>query len=56
MFLTAALLLVGGGPAIYADDHWSYSTKLTKDNFDATVAAAVEGEHTLFVRWIASEG
>jgi hypothetical protein len=32
------------------------STILTNDNFDSTVASAVEGDQTLFVRWIASEG
>jgi len=31
-------------------------TKLTPDNFDATVKAAVDSDKTLFVRWIASEG
>lgn len=42
--------------AIYPDDHWQYSTKLTSDNFDEEVAKAVDGEHTLMVRWIASSG
>jgi len=32
------------------------STILTNDNFDSTVASAVESDQTLFVRWIASEG
>lgn len=32
------------------------STILTNDNFDSTIAEAVAGDKTLFVRWIASEG
>ena len=48
--LTAALL------AIYPDEHWDYSTKLTKDNIDSTIKECVDGGKTLFVRFIASEG
>ena len=39
------------------DDHWNYASKLSNDEeFDAEIAKAVEGDQTLFVRWIASEG
>jgi hypothetical protein len=53
---TAALAGVAVA-GIYPDDHWDYATKLENDaDFDAAVSAATEGDHTLFVRWIASEG
>ena len=42
--------------AIYPDGLFDVSTKLTADNFDATVKAEVEAGRTLFVRWIASAG
>jgi hypothetical protein len=42
--------------AIYPDDHWTYSTKLTEANFDETIKEAVDGGKTMFVRWIASAG
>jgi hypothetical protein len=56
--LSLGLLLLGAtsASAIYPADHWTYSTKLTGDNFDATVQSAVDSDTTLFVRWIASEG
>jgi len=56
--LTVAMLaaMAGVSAAIYPDDHWSYSTKLTEENFDAEVQKAVDGDHTLMVRWIASAG
>lgn len=56
-FQVAALVsAIAGVTAIYPDDHWDYSTKLTEDNFDGEVSKAVDGDHTLFVRWIASSG
>jgi len=48
-----ALAAVG---AIYPDNHWDYSTKLTLANFDETVKTNVDAGKTLFVRWIASAG
>ena len=57
MKVAAALLLTGmvsGG--IYPDGHFDVSTKLTQDNFDATIKEAVDADKTMFVRWIASEG
>jgi hypothetical protein len=42
--------------AIYPDDHWTYSTKLTESTFDDVVKAEVDAGRTFFVRWIASEG
>ena len=51
----AALATVAS--AIYPDDHWKYSTQLNDDAaYDNLVKEAVEGDHTLFVRWIASAG
>jgi hypothetical protein len=55
--LIALAALAGVAAAgIYPDDHWNYVTKLTNDNFDSEVQKAVDGDHTLMVRWIASEG
>jgi hypothetical protein len=53
-----SILLLGSANAgIYPDDHWDHVTKLSNDaEFDANVEKAVNGDHTLFVRWIASEG
>jgi len=42
--------------AIYPSDHWSFSTKLTEDNFENTVQAEIDAGRTFFVRWIASGG
>jgi len=42
--------------AIYPDDHWSYSTKLTEDNFGKTIRKEIDAGKTFFVRWIASPG
>jgi hypothetical protein len=46
VLLLAALL--GVATAIYPDDHWSYSTKLTTSNIDAEIKNAVDGGKTLF--------
>lgn len=43
-------------PSIYPHDHWSYSTKLTKQNFDSVIQEAIDAGKTMFVRWIASDG
>jgi len=51
--LAAALQAVA---AIYPDDHWDYSTKLTDDNFDDTIKQNIDAGKTLFIRWIASAG
>jgi hypothetical protein len=50
----AASLLISSIAAIYLDDHWSYSTQLTEENFQSTVQTEIEAGRTLFVRWIAS--
>ena len=50
------LALLGAVSAIYPDDHWSYSTKLTTANMDSFVKTAVDGGKTAIVRWIASAG
>jgi len=42
--------------AIYPDDHWKFSTKLTKATFSPSIQAEIEADKTVFVRWIASEG
>jgi len=52
----AILMMLGFAHAIYPSDHFDYSTKLTVDNFDEQVKAAVDSGKTLMVRWIASPG
>jgi len=42
--------------AIYPDDHWNYSKKLTSSTFDDIVEEEINAGRTLFVRWIASPG
>jgi hypothetical protein len=54
VLLLAALL--GVASAIYPDDHWSFSKKLTSANIDDEIKAAVDGGKTMFVRLIASAG
>ena len=51
-----SVALASVASAIYPDDHWTYSTKLTSDNFEAKVTEEVDAGRTLFVRWIASAG
>jgi hypothetical protein len=50
----AAALLISSVAAIYPDDHWSYATKLTEENFESTVQNEIDAGRTFFVRWIAS--
>jgi len=54
--LLAALAMLAARQvgAIYPDDHWSYSTQLTEDNFDSFIETNVNEGMTVFVRWIAS--
>jgi hypothetical protein len=33
--------------AIYADDHWNYSTKLTEENFDSFVQGGIDAGKTV---------
>ena len=60
MKLTLLLLLglvglVLGG--IYPEGHFDASVQLNSDDdYNKLVSEAVNGDHTLFVRWIASEG
>ena len=54
VLLLAALL--GVASAIYPDDHWSYSTKLSASNIDDEIKSAVDGGKTMFVRLVASAG
>jgi len=50
------LALLGVAAAIYPDDHWSYSTKLSSANAETEIKKAVDSGKTMFVRFIASEG
>lgn len=42
--------------ALYPDDHWSFSTKLTTTNYAETIQSEIDLGKTVFVRFIASEG
>jgi hypothetical protein len=42
--------------ALFADDHWTYSTDLTPDTADEFVKSNVDAGKTVFIKWIASEG
>jgi hypothetical protein len=54
LLLSVAIVSLVG--AIYPDDHWSYSTKLTLDNYEDAIQTEISAGKTVFVRWIASEG
>jgi len=51
--LLAAPAAVAG---IYPGDHWSFSTKLTTDNYADTIQTEIDNGKTVFVRFIASQG
>jgi hypothetical protein len=51
---TTRVFAGASGDDIYPADHWNFSTKLTKSNFDATVQSEIDAGRTFFVRWIAS--
>jgi hypothetical protein len=54
VFLGLVGLVVGG---IYPAGHFDVATELKSDaQHDQLVQEAVNGDHTLFIRWIASEG
>jgi len=42
--------------AIYPDDHFDFSHKLTVDNYKQHIQSEIDAGRTLFVRWIASSG
>lgn len=48
-FLAVALVLVWANQAfaIYPDDHWNYSTKLTEENFDSFVQEGIDAGKTV---------
>ena len=56
LVLAAALLSAAAVNAIYPPDHWSYSTKLTTENYAEEITKGIDAGKTVFVRWIASEG
>ena len=51
-----ALLLATAALAIYPENHWDYSTKITKANLDSVIEGNINGGKTLFIRFIASAG
>lgn len=53
VLVTALASLVN---AIYPTDHWTYSTKLTTENYATKIQTEIDMGKTVFVRWIASEG
>jgi hypothetical protein len=54
--LTALLAATAVIAGIYPPDHWTYSTKLTTDNYASKISSEIDAGKTVFVRWIASEG
>jgi len=54
--ITVGVVLLGlpFATAIYDNDHWTFSERLTTENFDKTVQAEIDAGKTMFVRWIAS--
>ena len=48
----AALCLLAGAAAIYPDDHWTYSTKLTtQEEFNSFIKAEVDAGASARVGW-----
>lgn len=57
MRVLLALAFFGVAAAIYPDDLWDHSTKVTSQTqLDELVKMQVDAGKTLMVRWIASEG
>lgn len=60
LFVAAILVVISSTSsvvnALYPDDHWSFSTKLTKSNYAEKIQAGIDADQTVFVRFIASEG
>ena len=54
--LAALLSATVASAGIYPPDHWTYSTKLTTDNYASKISNEIDAGKTVFVRWIASEG
>jgi len=54
LFASSAAVVSAAG--IYPSDHWSFSTKLTTDNYAETIQSEIDNGKTVFVRFIASEG
>jgi hypothetical protein len=54
LLLLSAVFAVNADDIIYPDDHWSYATRLTEENFESTLTAEIDAGRTMMVRWIAS--
>ena len=58
--LVLALALLGyimsSVMAIYPEDHWTYSTKLTPDNYEEFLSSNLAQGKVVIVRTIASSG
>jgi hypothetical protein len=54
LLLSAVFAAVNADDLIYPDDHWTYATRLTEDNFESTLKNEIESGRTMMVRWIAS--
>ena len=50
---SAAVVVSAAG--FYSDDHWSFVTKLTTDNYAESIQTEIDNGKTVFVRFIASE-
>jgi hypothetical protein len=54
-FVISVISLTVVTAGIYSDDHWTFSTKLTTDNYAETIQNQIDMDKTVFVRFIASE-
>jgi hypothetical protein len=54
--LSVVLIAAPALAGIYPDDHWNYSTELTKSNYAEKIQTSIDAGKTVFVRFIASEG
>lgn len=56
IWLVGLAIIVSTAMAIYPEDHWNYSTKLTKENYGSFLADNLAAGKTVLVRTIASSG
>jgi len=55
--VVVAVVMTAIQAGIYPADHFQYATKIDSEEIhNRLVSEAVNGDHTLFIRWIASEG
>jgi hypothetical protein len=55
LYLGLAALDLVQPSQMYPERIWEYSTKLTADNAESKIQAAIDAGQTIFVRFVASE-